>query len=90
MLEKSATRLPVAKSLYEALQEARAYAAAPENNIIYMDTSAKSGMNVRDIFVAIGPLSPAGLRRAELLAIFLSLSLSNTHSPRSLAPSFYA
>jgi len=35
-----------------SLQEAHTYAA--ENSIIYMDTSAKTGFNVKEIFVAIG------------------------------------
>jgi small GTP-binding protein len=34
--------------------EAKAY--AQEQGIIYMDTSAKTGLNVKDIFVAIGEL----------------------------------
>ena len=33
-------------------EEAKEY--AKENNIIYMDTSAKTGLNVKEIFVAIG------------------------------------
>lgn len=32
--------------------EAREY--SKENGIVYMDTSAKSGLNVKEIFVAIG------------------------------------
>lgn len=33
-------------------EEVDAYAG--ENGLIYMETSAKSGLNVREIFVAIG------------------------------------
>ena len=34
------------------VEEAKEY--AKENSIIYMDTSAKTGLNVKEIFIAIG------------------------------------
>jgi small GTP-binding protein len=39
---------------------------AKENNIIYMDTSAKAGTNVREIFLAIANKLPKAVRQRDL------------------------
>ena len=42
-------------------QEAQAY--AEENGLLFMETSAKTAMNVNDIFLAIGKKLAMGKRR---------------------------
>jgi len=45
------------------MEEVEAYVA--ENGLIYMDTSAKSGLNVREIFVAIAKKLPRSIRQRD-------------------------
>ena len=42
--------------IFYFLQEAQAY--AEENSLLFMETSAKTAMNVNDIFLAIGDIFP--------------------------------
>ena len=45
------------------MEEVEAYVA--ENGLIYMDTSAKTGLNVREIFVAIAKKLPRSIRQRD-------------------------
>ena len=45
------------------MEEVEAYAA--ENGLIYMNTSAKTGDNVREIFVAIAKKLPRSIRQRD-------------------------
>ena len=53
-------------------EEARTY--AQENGLIYMETSAKTGMNVRELFIAVAQKLPKSPSSADNLSIPLSPS----------------
>lgn len=55
------------------VQEAQVY--ADENSLLFMETSAKTAMNVNDIFLAIGELAPS-LTRGRGLGAGMGCALS--------------